>query len=925
MNSKDKQLFEKILAQADVELHTDPLHRRIYSVDASIYEIEPLAIAVPRTKEALLTVMRLAAEANIPVIARGAATGIAGGCIGNGIIIDHSKYLNRILEVNIQKKYVICEPGVVQDRLNEALKPYGYRLGPDTSTGNRATIGGMLANNSAGARSLYYGRMVDHVLEVELALAGGHIINFYQLNENEWASKCKLSDQEGLIYKTLDKIRRENRDEIKSRFPHIPRRVSGYNLDSLVSDNNVSKLITGSEGSLGIATEIKLNISPLLPKSSLIIVHFDNMTEGMKAIPDFLKHKPISLEMIDDKILEMAKQSPAVKDKLGWLEGNPKMVFVAEMESDTPIFDNIGYATTHLYKPEEMQHVWDVRKAGLGLLLSKHTYNRAIAFIEDVSVAPEQLAIFIPRFLDYLKSQGKEAGIYGHVGSGCMHIRPYVDLRSPDEAQLMKKIVLDVADMLLEHGGALSGEHGDGIVRSWLNEKMFGPNLYRAFKEIKHAFDPKNLMNPGKIVDGQPFLENLRTLGEPAKIPTFLDFSREGGIELSADLCNGNGMCRKKEGLMCPSFQATNDEYDTTRARAQALREIITGRASKDALTSPDIMEVLDLCLECKGCKKECPSTVDMAKMKAELLYQYQQRHGYSMRSRLFAHLGTLFSWAAPLAALINSINNSFLGKWTCQVLGITTKRQLPQIAKKRFSQLYAETYQPPLDRKVALFNDTFTEFNYPEIGLAAIEVLNALGYRVELIPWTCCGRPMISKGFLRQAKEQASKVKQTLSNYHMPVIVLEPSCASALLDDYTGLLGSPLKIYLFDQFINENIVNGRLPIELRRINQRALLHGHCHQKALIGMNHTLKVLHALPGLEVTEIPSGCCGMAGSFGYESEHYEISMKIGNLKLFPTVNESPDHWIIADGTSCRSQIQQGTERQALHLAEVLRRFI
>lgn len=906
-------MIEAIRRNTTAEVHDDEAHRKVYSVDASIYEIKPLAIAIPKTKDDLLWILKIAREEKIPVIPRGAATGITGGCLGKGLIIDLSKYLNHILEINIEEGFARCEPGVVQDRLNDALKHFGYRLGPDTSTGNRATLGGMLANNSAGARSLFFGCMADHVREVEIALFGGGTIKFGPLSEELWNAKCMLDNHEGIIYRMADTIRKEYAADILEHFPLIPRRVSGYNLNTLLDfPLNLSKLIAGSEGSFGIATEIKVDIVPVLQKTGLCIIPFDDIVTGLKLVPELLKHRPVALEMIDDKILDAARLSPAVQSKLNWLKGTPKMVLVVESENPD-VFSTLANESLVITDKDDMQHVWDVRKAGLGLLLSKRTFARAIAFIEDISLPPERLAHFMPTFLAYLKSKGKEAGIYGHAGSGCLHIRPYVDLRDPKEALLMKEMLSDVALMVLKEGGALSGEHGDGLVRSWLNERMFGPRVYEAFVKMKLAFDPDNLMNPGKVVNGQPFLDNLRTQGEPVKMPTFLDFSKEGGIELAADLCNGNGACRKKEGIMCPSFQATEDEFDTTRARAQTLRAVITGRSKIDN----DIQEALDLCLECKGCKRECPSQVDMAKMKAEMLYQHQEKHGYSIRSRLFGRIGRLMQLGSTWPTLFNWLGSLSFFK---RAIGITTKRELPQLAKERFSNWFNNYVQPDHTQTVALFNDTFTEFNFPEIGIAAIKVLNAIGYKVELLPWHCCGRPMISKGLLKEAKEHALKVASMLKG-HSTVISLEPSCASALSDDYQGLIGETFRTYAFDEFLLLN-----LPLPLKEVNQEILVHGHCHKKALHGMDTTMFVLRSLPGATIKEIPSGCCGVAGSFGYEEEHYDLSVKIGNLVLIPTIkNSPPDSPIIADGASCRSQIEHGTKRRALHLAELIASLI
>lgn len=942
--------FEELRQAIKGEVYHDPLTCAIYSVDASIYEVAPLGVAMPKDKEDLINILKIAAKHQIPVTARGAATGITGGCLGQGLIIDTSKYLNKILEINLQEEYAICEPGVVQDRLNEALSPSGYRLGPDTSTGNRATLGGMLANNSAGARSLLYGRMVDHVEEVELALAGGELLSFHAISEEEWTKKRLLAGTEGTIYQEVQRILNTSREALLHRFPKIPRHVSGYNLDKLLTAPplNICNLITGSEGTLGIATKIKVKIAKKPQFTGICIVHLEDMIAGMRSVNAMLAHRPIALEMIDDKILKSARLSPAVQTKLEWLIGNPQAVFIAEFDGpsqkvvDTKLNDfagamlsiKMGYAHPILNNPQEIAAVWDVRKAGLGLLLSKRGYSRAIAFIEDLSVPPDKLSDFIQEFNAYMKSIGKEAGIYGHVGSGCIHIRPYIDLRKKEELIRMKEILDHISSMVLAYGGAMSGEHGDGLVRSWLNEKMFGPEVYQAFKNLKKAFDPRNLMNPGKIVNGPPFSENLRLNPESKnlKIPTFLDFSNEGGFELAADMCNGNGLCRKSEQVMCPSFQASGEEYHTTRARAQTLRSIIHEKLPLQELTGQALYDVLDLCIECKGCKNECPSQVDMAKMKSEILYQYQEKHGYSLRSLIFTSIHRLNELTSPFATLFNTLASTRFSKFLLSCLGIAPERTLPTLAKERFSIWFCKQKQMPKAKKVLLFNDTYTEFNEPDIGKAAFHVLSALDYEIMLAEGFCCGRPLLSKGFLKEAKKQAIQNVQRLDGLipvEIKIIVLEPSCLSAIRDDYHGLLGNDEKLkrlishtVSFEEFLQSHLQDGKLPLKFSDNKRNVWMHGHCHQKALVGTLPTLEVLRGVKAFSVREIDSGCCGMAGSFGYEKEHYLFSMKIGELKLFPKIRSTEqDDLIIASGVSCRSQIQDGTKRHAVHLAEAI----
>lgn len=938
------RLIKELQENVDGDIHFDTLTKKIYSVDASIYEVEPVGIVIPKSKEALYKTLEIAQQHHIPVIARGAATGITGGCLGRGLIVDTSKYLNKILEINIEEEYAICEPGVVQDRLNEALAPYGYRLGPDTSTGNRATLGGMLANNSAGARSLLYGTMCDHTLEVELALVGGTALTCRSISIEELEEKMALKTKEGEIYRTVVEEIEKNQTFIEKHFPNIPRHVSGYSLDKLLhaSTFNLSKIIAGSEGTLGIATSIKVRIAKKPKHTGIALLHIDNMEAGLKEVEKMLKFSPISLEMIDRKILEAARLSPTAKTKLSWLKGDPEAVFVAEFAGDSPEavdvkLDQFHYAinndTIQFTDPEKMGEVWEVRKAGLGLLLSKRSYSRAIAFIEDLSVPPEKLSGFITEFRQLLRSYNKDAGIYGHIGSGCMHIRPYINLNEESELQLMQEMIVKISDLILKYGGAMSGEHGDGLVRSWLNEKIFGKEVYEAFRKIKMAFDPHQLMNPHKIVDGPPLTENLRlnpTLPEK-HLETFLDFTEEGGLSLAADMCNGNGQCRKMEGVMCPSFQATHDEFDTTRARAQTLRSIIHGRLEGD-LSATELHEVMDLCLECKGCKRECPSQVDMAKMKSETLYHYQEKHGYPLRNKIFAHLHLLTKSASKFPKIYNWITQSTFGKFLLGKCGISAKRELPQQATETFSTWFKNQPQISSSKKVALFNDTYTEYNRPEVGRAAFHVLQAMGYEIQLIQGVCCGRPLISKGFLREAKANAGVVICSLEPFlkeEMDIITLEPSCSSALTDDFRGLVAKDPELYLLWKQMTHKIKTfeefmalGIDPKLFTPLNCKVWIHTHCHQKALQQSQFMTKIINRI-NLGVTkEIPTGCCGLAGSFGYEAEHYELSMKVGSLHLFPLLSDmSNKDLLIANGFSCSSQIFHGTKRESLHLAELL----
>lgn len=668
------QFYNKLAQETTCELKFDEISRIIYSIDASIYEVQPIGVALPKTQGDLQKTIQIAAGFRYPIIPRGGGTGITGGCLGEGLILDLSKYLNRILSLDLDKKEVRCEPGITQDRLNAFLAPHGYRLGPDTSTGNRATLGGMAANHAAGAHSLYYGTMVDAIKELELILSTGEKIDLYPLSFDEWQQKLSLPEHEGRIYRALEEIRINYRKQIYAHYPPLPRRASGYTLDRLIAPFplNPAQLIIGSEGTLGVIASLTLKIVKKPSHLKMLLLGFDSMLKAMQAVPSLLKTSPSALDMVDDKILTAGLKAPSLRGKLNWLPMVPSTLLIAEFQEKAHFSEDFSFQGMIFSKwietTEEMQNVWEVRKAGLGLLLSKRSYSRAIAFIEDIAIPPERLPFFMERFLHYLKKKGKQAGIYGHAGSGCLHIRPYIDLRSPSEVALMKEIMQDTARLVQEMGGAMSGEHGDGLIRSWLNETLFGPDIINAFSILKRAFDPFELMNPHKILDPFSVEKNLRI--SPLPYPSsFLSFEKEGGLSLAADLCNGNGACRKGEGVMCPSFQVTGDEYDSTRARAQTFRDVL--RHPKKDLADEDLHAILDLCIQCKGCKTECPSQVDIAKMKSEALFYLQEKNGYLLRNKIFAYLDKMTERAFPFRKIYNSFAASFLGKKIFSWIGI--------------------------------------------------------------------------------------------------------------------------------------------------------------------------------------------------------------------------------------------------------------
>lgn len=945
-------LEQRLHAETTAEVHFDEISKDVWASDASIFRVRPLGVAIPRSQDDLIKIVQIATDLAIPIIPRGAGTGISGGCLGEGLIVDTSKYLTQILEINIDKGYVVIEPGVILDDLNRALHPLGYRLGPETSTGNRATIGGMAANNASGARSLRYGKMVRHVIELEVVLPGGKKVRLNEMNEMEWEVCIQEESRLGRIVRAVEHIRDCYQEEVQERFPKLDRRVSGYNLDELFHSSappNLAKLVVGSEGSFGIISQLKLQITKLPKACGLVILNFLHLAEVFQALPLMLHWEPLSLELLDRKLLHLAAEVPRLKEFMEWMKGEPEAIVIAEFDAETiqevklrlSTFEadmrlhNVSYAYALVSEKEKMSQVWEVRKLGLGLLMSRRSYTNAVAFIEDVAVPIAQLGLFMERFFKLLGD--KEVGIYGHIGAGCLHIRPYLDLRKSEDYNSLVDLMEKVSSLLIEVGGALSGEHGDGLVRSYLNEKMFGTKIYKAFLELKHAFDPSNLMNPGKIVNGQSIEENRHHLKlnpetQTAKLNTFFDFSREGGFDLAVDMCNGNGLCRKKEKIMCPSFQATGDEYNSTRARANALQMFIHNPL-KSSWNDKGLYKVLDLCLQCKGCKTECPSQVDMAKMKAEFLYHYYQNNGLSFREWLMSELASLFKWGYPFAPIFNGCQEKPWFKTLQNYFGIAPERSFPSYAKLRFSKWF-ETHvkgKQPKGKRVVLFNDTYNEFHSPEIGKSAVQILHTLGYEVIVPPWQCCGRPLISKGRLKEAEYQAKKLCQTLAPFAkagVPIIGLEPSCILTIIDEYRDfrhLYASAIieQCQTLDTFLAEHLENGRLPLPLKEMYTPVKVHGHCHAKAIVGMKPTLDVLHGT-GFNVEEIPSGCCGMAGSFGYEKEHYELSIKIGELSLLPEVRAtSKDTLIIASGLSCRTQISDGTGRTAIHLAEAIAR--
>ena len=951
-NDEYSDIAAELTKRLEGDVHFDRTSRLLYSTDASMYQIEPIGVVVPRHKGDVQAVIEIANRFNVPVLPRGGGTSLAGQTVGHAIVLDFSKYMQNVLEVNQEELWCRVQPGLVQDELNAHVRPMGLQFGPDTSTSNRATIGGMIGNNSAGAHSLTYGKTLDHVLDLTVLLADGSELVLKDLSPESLDNKLRADTSEGRIYREVARLAQEHRSEILARYPKIMRRVSGYNLDEFIKPQpfNLSRILVGSEGTLGIVVEARMRLVPKPKWTALDVIHFEDDIEALEASQAILETRPYALESTDKMILNLARGNIEQSRKLGFVQGNPESLLMVEYAGDTvdavkqQVYRleelrkarRIGYAASLAFKPEEVRAIWGVRKAGLGLLLGTKGDKKPIAFVEDTAVEPAKLPQFIKRFREIITRHDAIAGYYGHCSVGCMHIRPLINLKEPSEVKKMVSIADEISDLVLEFNGAMSGEHGDGLARSHFNKKLFGAVLYEAFRQVKRAFDPNNLMNPGKIVDSPAITESLRISPEYKtwQPQTTLDFSGQGGFARAVEMCSGMGECRKKlDGTMCPSYMGTLDEEHSTRGRANALRVVLSGKAPQEDFTSKRLYEVMDLCLECKACKAECPSNVDMAKLKYEFLDHYHRANGLPLRNRLFGGIERLNRIGSQFAPLSNWIAGSGLNRWFMEKLtGIDRRRPLPQFAGVTFEDWFAEHKAEGEGGKgeVILFHDTFNNFNTPNVAIAATRLLERLGYQVRLVNKRCCGRPMISKGMLGEAKNNAAWNVDQLAGYvenGVPIVGLEPSCLLTLRDEYPEFLRTndakrvSESSFLLEEFLQRQVNAGTVSLPSSNGKRKALLHGHCHQKALVGTAPTTAVLKSA-GFEVSEVDSGCCGMAGSFGFEKEHYDLSLKIGNRRLAPAVKAAAsDVEIVAPGISCRQQIEHLTGRKAKHPAEVL----
>ncbi len=926
--------------------------RLLYATDASLYEMEPVAVVFPRTPTDTAAAVDVARAHGVPLLPRGGGTSLAGQGVNHAVVLDFTRHMDAVLEIDADRQIARVQPGLVLSELNKAVRRFGLHYPIDPSTANRATIGGGIGNNSCGTHSGLYGKTVDVVESLDVILSDGEALQFSHQDERRLQSIIDQGGREGRLYRDLREIAQRERQAIAERFPDIPRRVSGYNLDTLLDPAgvNLSQMVVGSEGTLAVVTEATVSLAPLPARRGILAAHFESLIEAAEATLVANTHSPAAIELVDELIIERCRSSVGYAPLAEFVQGEPGAILLIECfaERDADLVEQLraiesdlksrsmGYAFVTETDPSAQARMWQMRQAGLGLLMSMHGDPKPAAFVEDTAVPPDRLPEFVARFDAAVRAKGLRAGYYGHAAAGCLHIRPVVNVKDPLGLDHTEQLAEEIADLVVEFGGSLSGEHGDGIVRGVFIEKMFGPRLVDAFRETKLAFDPDGLLNPGKIVDTPPFRDNLRLSPETVnqRPAEWLDFSSEGGLARAAEMCNGQGACRKFDGGMCPSFQVTQDEEHSTRGRANLLRQILNGAMPLEELGGDRLHEALDLCVECKACKAECPSGVDLAKIKYEVLAHRHRAHGAPLRDRAFARIDRLLRLGSHAPRLANALASTPLTPVLMRRLGLETRRPLPKLALQTFDRWFRRRPTPPSARgDVVLFDDTFTNFVHPEVGVAATRLIEALGYRVVRVARRgCCGRPSISKGMLDDAQALAERNVEALLSYAhagIPIVGTEPSCLLTLRDEYPLLLRSDdasivaSQALLFDEWLARELASDDAAAlfsgEQGELGE-LLLHTHCHQKALSGFEQTLDVLRQA-GYDARAIDSGCCGMAGSFGFESEHYEISRAMGELKLFPAIREALHAPVAITGVSCRQQIGHWTTAQPRHVVEYL----
>jgi FAD/FMN-containing dehydrogenase/Fe-S oxidoreductase len=953
------------------DLKHDKITTTIYSTDASVYKEEPAAVAWPKTVSDIRKILQFAVQEKSCVTLRAGGTSLAGQVVGSGIIIDISRFMNRILEINKDEMWVRVEPGVVLDELNLKLKEYGLFFGPETSTSNRCNIGGMVGNNACGSHSVVYGSTRDHTIEIKTLLSDGTEALFGPLDRKEFLEKCKLSNLEGDLYRNINDILGDkiNQQNIHDGYPdpNVHRRNTGYAIDLLldskvfdpVSDKkfNFSKLLAGSEGTLAVTTEIKLNVVPLPPENkALVCVHLNKRNEAFKANLIALKFKPSAVEMMDNRILKLTENNASQRNNRFFLEGEPGAILIVEFVRQTSeeidnsaatlieALKSAGYGYSYpVVKGKDISKVWELRKAGLGVLANMKGDPKPVTLIEDTAIGVEVLPEYMEEIEVLLAKYGKDAVFHAHIGSGELHIRPVLNLKDPEDVKIFRAIGQETAHLVKKYRGSLSGEHGDGRLRGEFIPVILGEHNYNLLKQIKVCWDPNRILNPGKITGTPPMDSSLRYIpGMPTRdIKTLYDFSSSDGIIRAAERCNGTADCRKSSiigGTMCPSFMATGDEFKSTRARANVVREFLSKEG--DPWNHKEIYEVLDLCLGCKGCKSECPSSVDIAKIKSEFLQHWYDRHGIPLRTRMIAYISVINRIGSFAPNIFNFfLRNKFTSGIVKKVTGFASKRSIPLIYKttlRKWTRKNLIKINPENPKgSVCLFIDEFSDFNDTETGITTVLLLTSLNYKVVTAGHKVSARTFLSKGLIKTAKKTIRKNIQTLSGIisdEVPLVGIEPSAILGFRDEYPELAGDDLKesaekiainSFMVDEFIAKEFAAGRIDRSLF-VDTKAsiLLHAHCQQKAVASSASTIEMLSIPVNYSVKEIPSGCCGMAGSFGYEKEHFELSNQVGELILFPEVRKSDGKTIIsAPGTSCRHHIKDGTGRVALHPAVVL----
>jgi len=937
VNTPSFPLAQRLRKEVEGEILFDAASRGRYATDASIYQVMPVGVVLPRTEKAARTALAIATEAGVPVLPRGAGSSQCGQAVGAALIIDGSKYLDRLLEFDASQQSAVVQPGLVLDALNAQLRAHGLWFPVDVSTSAQATLGGMAGNNSCGSRSIAYGNMVHNVLAIDAVTSDGRARRFGPMTD----------DSE--LTKKLRALYEREKDEIAARFPKVLRRVAGYNLDHLGPPHqNSAHLLVGSEGTLAWFERIHLKLCPLPAHRVLGVCHFAKFYTAMDLTQHIVKLGPSAVELVDRTMIGLARDIAAFRATVDTvIRGDPDAILLVEFSGDelaaqlaklkqlVQLMGDLGLpgSVVEVTESKLQKDIWELRKAGLNIMMSMKGDGKPVSFIEDCAVPLEHLAEYTDRLTQVFAKHGTRGTWYAHASVGTLHVRPILDLRAGD-ATKMRAIAEEACAMVKQYKGAYSGEHGDGLVRSEWIAPFFGPRLTDCLAQIKAWLDPKGLMNPGKIVN-PPKMDDARLFRFPpgyatkAPIP-LLDWSEWGGYDKAVEMCNNNGHCRKFDaGTMCPSYRATRDEVHLTRGRANTLRLALSGQLGPNA--DADVKQALDLCVSCKGCKRECPTGVDMARMKLEFLAQYKARHGLTLRDRAVAWLPRYAPWAARLAPAAN-----LASRWLRPALGFSRQRELPAWRSNYFVDRVRSKRG---GREVVLLVDTFNRYFEPENARAAVRVLEAAGYRVHVAQPQfgerplCCGRTFLSVGLVQEARREAQRMIDALAPWvanGVPIVGLEPSCLYTLRDEYTVLLPGTKALaanaFMFEEFLAREAQAGRLQLPLKPLEQDALLHGHCHQKAFGAMGAVERVLALVPGLKVSSIESSCCGMAGSFGYEAEHYEVSLKMAELSLLPTVRRAgAETLIVADGTSCRHQIADGTERRALHVARVLERSL